>query len=74
VIAAALCAFAFLGFDYSSQILSLQYIETTVANLGINAHYLSISRGVLDTRDLIYFITFASLFLLGTKMIMGGKR
>ncbi|SER54677.1 gliding motility-associated ABC transporter permease subunit GldF [Pedobacter rhizosphaerae] len=74
VIAAALCAFAFLGFDYSSQILSLQYIETTITNLGINAHYLSISRGVLDTRDLIYFITFASLFLLATQLIMGGKR
>lgn len=74
VIAAALCAFSFLGFDYSSQFLSLQNFEAAIASLGINAHYLSISRGVLDTRDLIYFITFASLFLLFTQMIMGGKK
>ncbi|WP_421940706.1 gliding motility-associated ABC transporter permease subunit GldF [Pedobacter sp.] len=74
IIAAALCAFSFLGFDYSSQFLSLQNVEAAIASLGINAHYLSISRGVLDTRDLIYFITFASLFLLFTQMIMGGKK
>jgi len=52
-IAAALCAFAFLGFDYTSEIFSMQSFETTISSLGINQHYQSISRGVLDTRDLI---------------------
>jgi len=74
VICAGLCAFAFLGFDYTSQILTLQKFETTITALGINDHYLSISRGVLDTRDLIYFITFSILFLLFTKLAIGGKR
>ncbi|GAA0872152.1 gliding motility-associated ABC transporter permease subunit GldF [Gangjinia marincola] len=31
--------------------------------LGMNAHYKSISRGVLDTRDLIYFLSLIILFL-----------
>jgi len=74
VISAALCAFAFLGFDYSSQIATFQSIENIIRNLGINQHYTSISRGVLDTRDLIYFISFSVLFLLFTKLIIGGKR
>ena len=74
VISAALCAFAFLGFDYSSQITAFQSIEHIIRNLGINQHYTSISRGVLDTRDLIYFISFSVLFLLFTKLIIGGKR
>ncbi len=74
VICAALCAFSFLGFDYTSQIAAFQPIESTITNLGINQHYTSISRGVLDTRDLIYFITFSVLFLLFTKLIIGGKR
>ncbi|MDQ1139699.1 gliding motility-associated ABC transporter permease subunit GldF [Pedobacter agri] len=74
VICAALCAFAFLGFDYSSQLISLQNIEGLISGLGINQHYNSISRGVLDTRDLIYFITFSVLFLLFTKLVIGGKR
>lgn len=74
VICAALCAFAFLGFDYSSQLISLQNIEGFITNLGINQHYNSISRGVLDTRDLIYFITTSCLFLFFTKLVIGGKR
>lgn len=74
VFSAALCAFAFLGFDYSSQIAVFQSIENIIRNLGINQHYTSISRGVLDTRDLIYFISFSVFFLLLTKLIIGGKR
>lgn len=74
VICAALCAFTFLGLDYSSRLISLQNVEGLISNLGINQHYNAISRGVLDTRDLIYFITFSGVFLLFTKLIIGGKR
>jgi len=42
------------GFDY--------YIEM----LGIDFHYRSISRGVLDSRDLVYFISIIYIFLLTT--------
>ena len=73
-VAAALCGFAFLGFDYSSQIFTMQNFETTISSLGINQHYQSISRGVLDTRDLIYFISFCVMFLLSTKLVIEGKR
>lgn len=73
-ISAALCAFAFLGFDYTSQLFVMQNLETAITSFGINQHYQSISRGVLDTRDLIYFISFSTLFLLLTKLAVGGKR
>lgn len=35
----------------------------TVANLGMDYHFRSISRGVIDTRDIIYFISVSVLFL-----------
>ncbi|WP_231490063.1 gliding motility-associated ABC transporter permease subunit GldF [Pedobacter sp. Leaf170] len=73
-VSAALCAFAFLGFDYTSQLFALKSFETTISSLGINEHYQSISRGVLDTRDLIYFISFSSIFLLFTMLAAGGKK
>jgi len=73
-VSAAICAFAFLGFDYTSQIFAMQNLETTISSLGINEHYQSISRGVLDTRDLIYFVSFSAMFLLFTKFAMGEKR
>lgn len=73
-IAVFLCFIAFSGFDSFSQILSLQTFETTLTGLGINQHYQSISRGVLDSRDFIYFVSFISLFLLITKTILGGRK
>ncbi|WP_231462965.1 gliding motility-associated ABC transporter permease subunit GldF [Pedobacter sp. Leaf132] len=73
-VSAALCAFAFLGFDYTSQLFALKSFETIISSLGINEHYQSISRGVLDTRDLIYFISFSSIFLLFTMLAAGGKK
>lgn len=73
-IAVFLSFFAFSGLDSISQLLSLQNFDTVIASLGINEHYQSISRGVLDTRDLIYFISFICLFLLITKTILGGRK
>ena len=74
VICAALCAFAFLGFDYTSQVPAFGAIQGDISSFGINQHYTSISRGVLDTRDLLYFISFTMIFLLFTKLTVGGKR
>jgi len=35
--------------------------------LGIDFHYRSISRGVIDSRDIIYFISVIVFFLLFTQ-------
>ncbi|MCX2575501.1 gliding motility-associated ABC transporter permease subunit GldF [Pedobacter sandarakinus] len=74
VVCAGLCAFAYLGFDYTSQLFAFQGLDTIIMHLGINQHYTSISRGVLDTRDLLYFISFTVIFLLITRLWIGGKR
>lgn len=73
-IAVFLSFFAFSGFDSASQVLSLQKFDNILINIGINEHYQSISRGVLDTRDLIYFLSFIAVFLLLTKTILGGRK
>lgn len=73
-IAVFLCFIAYSGLDSLSQLLSLQSIDTIVTSFGINQHYQSISRGVLDTRDLVYFLSFITLFLLVTKTVLGGRK
>ncbi|MBK0384199.1 gliding motility-associated ABC transporter permease subunit GldF [Pedobacter sp. SD-b] len=73
-IAVFLCFFAFSGFESASQVLSLQKFDSILIGLGINEHYQSISRGVLDSRDLLYFLSFIVLFLLVTKTILGGRK
>jgi ABC-2 type transport system permease protein len=71
-IAVFLCFIAYSGLDSLSSLLSLQSLG--LQNFGINQHYQSISRGVLDTRDLVYFLSFIGLFLIITKTIVGGRK
>ena len=73
-VAVFLCFFSFSGFDSISSIISLQEIGSFLTELGINEHYQSVSRGVLDTRDLIYFLSFTALFLFLSKTILGARK
>jgi ABC-2 type transport system permease protein len=72
IIAVFLCFFFYSGFDSLSSILSLQ--ELNIQDLGINEHYQSISRGVLDTRDLVYFIVLTGLFISLTLFVLLQQR
>ncbi len=74
IIAVFLCFLFFTGLDSFSSVLSLQKFGNILTALGINQHYQSISRGVLDTRDLIYFLSFPAFFLLLTKTVLGGRK
>ena len=71
-IAVFLCFFFYSGFDSLGQLLSLQNLS--LENLGITAHYQSISRGVLDTRDLIYFIALTGVFICLTLFVLIRQR
>jgi ABC-2 type transport system permease protein len=52
----------------------MRYLESIFLGLSVNEHYQSISRGVLDTRDLVYFISFVFFFLGITKLVIGGRK
>jgi len=67
LISAFVCFFMYNAFNAISRIPSFEsgadyYIEM----FGIDFHYRSISRGVVDSRDLIYFISLIVLFLFVT--------
>ncbi|MCX6166498.1 MAG: gliding motility-associated ABC transporter substrate-binding protein GldG [Sphingobacteriales bacterium] len=55
--------FFFIGFDLLSGLALLQTFHSLVQTLGIQAHYEAISRGVLDTRDALYFLVLIAAFL-----------
>jgi len=71
-IAVFLCFFFYSGFDSLGQLLSLQNLS--LENLGITQHYQSVSRGVLDTRDLAYFIILTGLFICLTLFMLIRQR
>ena len=60
--------FAFLGDSLSSGKLSL-----LASGAGIAYHYSSMSRGVLDSRDILYFLMVIALFLLGTRTVLQSR-
>lgn len=43
-------------------------------NLGIKAHYDAIMKGVVDTRDIMYFMSLIAIFLLSTHTILKGHK
>ncbi|MFT6845221.1 MAG: ABC-2 type transport system permease protein [Flavobacteriales bacterium] len=62
-----LCFFFYTGFEAIGSFLLFGALDSFIINLGINAHFISISRGVVDTRDLLYFVGLTTIFLLLTQ-------
>ena len=53
----------YLGFESLADLYKFSGWELTVRTLGMNEHYLSMARGVLDLRDVGYFIGVVFLFI-----------
>ena len=67
LIAVFLSGFAFIGFEFIYNLSLFGPFGLFIRQLGINAHYTSMSRGVIDTRDLLYFISLIAFFLVLTR-------
>lgn len=74
VIGITLSAFAYLGFEIIYALDLFGSFDLFVQSLGIQAHYTSIRRGVIDLRDLIYFISLTGLFLLFTHTLLSRRK
>ena len=61
-----LCFFFFIGFEQIATLLSHSGMGLSIQKLGINYHYNAISRGVIDTRDVLYFISVILLFIFAS--------
>lgn len=61
IIAVFLSFILYFGFDEMAQYFGS--VQSFVAQLGMDAHFKSMARGVLDTRDILYFTSITVLFL-----------
>ncbi|MDO5973964.1 gliding motility-associated ABC transporter permease subunit GldF [Flavivirga jejuensis] len=64
IIAVFICFLFYIGFEGIAEFASSNFIE----QLGMSVHYKSMSRGVLDTRDILYFLSVTIFFLMLTKV------
>lgn len=69
-----LCFFFYVGFDQLSNLSLFGGLDSFVQSLGIQVHYDSISRGVVDTRDLVYFGSIIAVFLGLTLVVLDSRK
>jgi ABC-2 type transport system permease protein len=73
LLAAFLCFLVYTGFDSFSALVLSGQAGLVIKQLGILYHYESLSRGLIDSRDVIYFMSVCSVFLLATKTVLGSR-
>ena len=61
IVAVFLCFFFYFGFEGLASVVP--NVSSIIASLGMQDHFKSMSRGVLDTRDILYFTSITVVFL-----------
>ena len=75
ILATFLCFSFYWVFDFLSLLpVFVGKIDDLVQMMGINYHYVSISKGVIDTRDVIYFISLIAVFLMMTQVSLERRK
>lgn len=74
IIGALLCFLIYIGFDQIADLGNFSGNALLILNLGINEHYVSMSRGVIDLRDVGYFISLILIFLLATRLVLQSRK
>lgn len=74
ILAVFLCFLMYLGFEFLSGIAQSGRIVFFISRMGISHHYNSISRGVIDSRDMLYFAGVIFLFIVGTRTILQSNK
>jgi ABC-2 type transport system permease protein len=74
LLAVLLSGFVYIGFEFINSLAWFGQFDLFIKQLGIDAHYSSISRGVVDTRDVVYFLSLITLFISFTKLALASRK
>jgi ABC-2 type transport system permease protein len=74
IVAVLVCFVFFAGFDSFAYLPGLKKFDEFVIGLGINEHYKSMSRGVIDIKDVTYFISVAVIFNEAARLKMLSRK
>lgn len=73
ILAAFLCFIVFSGFESMSTLNVWSANALLIKQFGILYHYEALSKGLIDSRDVIYFISVGALMLLISKIILSSR-
>jgi ABC-2 type transport system permease protein len=75
VIALFLCLTFYWLFDMISRLPSfVGKIDDIIQQCGVESHYRSMSRGAIDSRDVIYFMSVITFFVMATKVSLESRK
>lgn len=69
--------FCFILYAGISSLASLSFWGSgayLISQLGIDYHYVSLSRGLIDSRDLVYFLSLIVFFLYATYLVLRSRK
>lgn len=74
IMAAVLCFVMHMGFEL---LFDMDLFDADgnlfIKSLGLEDHYASISRGVVDSRDVVYFLGVIVIFVMATRMVLQSR-
>lgn len=74
ILAVFLCFIIYAGFTSLAAIDVWGALSPFINQLGIEYHYVSLSKGLIDMRDVGYFLSIITIMLMTTELIVGSRR
>ena len=74
LIAVLLCLIMYMGFEQLAGMQMFGNADLFILELGMNEHYNSLSRGVIDSRDVLYFLSVIGIFALATRLVIQSRK
>ncbi|WP_162426558.1 gliding motility-associated ABC transporter permease subunit GldF [Pontibacter pudoricolor] len=74
IVALFMCYIIYTGFDLLASTPALANYSYGISQLGISYHYDAISKGLVDSRDVLYFLTVIAIMILSTKLVLSSRK
>jgi ABC-2 type transport system permease protein len=74
IIAVFLCYIIYTGFDLIASVNIWGKFSHFISTLGISYHYKAISKGLIDSRDVLYFLSVITIMILSTKLVLQSRK
>lgn len=74
LLSVVICFFMYIGFESIGSFDLFGSFDRYIIALGMNDHYKGLSRGLVDTRDVLYFVLLSTVFILGTQTVIQSRK
>jgi ABC-2 type transport system permease protein len=74
IVAVAGCFLIYTGFDYIATVDAWGDMAYYISYLGISFHYEALSKGLIDSRDILYFLSVIVVMILATRLVLESRK